>query len=704
MEKDLREEWPIVTLCLTAGEGTTKHLLVTRLARGRPPLTASVPLSAEDTGLLKRWREIMDENRDTLRGHSADEAAAWGNKEKAAWWARRAAVDAAVAALVQELQEKWLEAHGLTPLIMGNILGSGLDVVLEGVYEFAKERIEGARRRSSGGVRGKDEMKRKGRTGTRRAAAAGNTAVSEPKSARASGILELVRVCVRAGDVMSERAWFIIVRLALCGVPDQKASAESIAGEIHKRVHAAFVAGGVVVTNDCEVNSGDGNVSGKPSAAESGKIDRRSSLEIEAGRSASDGPGRGDDKTAATPAAPSASRDRASVDETTLSKMKVADLRRELSARGVVTTGLKLKSDLLTRLTDALRQEADDGVRCRRSADGTRGTADRTNKTAPTVVSLIQDKGGSKVSHSIPRQEAMTPKDEKEDDNNVDLKGTTGHRTSTCGAQRHPVVLVLDEELQVMPWEALPCHRGRPVTRVPAVPFVFSALATRWDCTASSDTSPASGDESTAETEWAPSRDGIRANRGFYVLDPENNLSNTQQRLGQVFDELRRRLGWSGIVGEAPSEEAMARALQAVDIFAYCGHGAGELFVGREAVAGLARCPVAVLMGCSSGRLKGYGDFEPSGMVSSYLVGGSPAIVANLWDVTDRDIDRFSVALFDLLVGEEREWSNGKGRQVATLAHAVAEARSECKMAFIIGHAPVCYGIPVAVAEASFRH
>ncbi len=30
-------------------------------------------------------------------------------------------------------------------------------------------------------------------------------------------------------------------------------------------------------------------------------------------------------------------------------------------------------------------------------------------------------------------------------------------------------------------------------------------------------------------------------------------------------------------------------------------------------------CCIAILMGCSSGRLKGQGDFEPSGMVAGYI-------------------------------------------------------------------------------------
>lgn len=46
-----------------------------------------------------------------------------------------------------------------------------------------------------------------------------------------------------------------------------------------------------------------------------------------------------------------------------------------------------------------------------------------------------------------------------------------------------------------------------------------------------------------------------------------------------------------------------------------------------------------LLMGCSSGALHSMGQYEPTGMALSYVVSGAPATVANLWDVTDRDID-----------------------------------------------------------------
>jgi separase len=51
-------------------------------------------------------------------------------------------------------------------------------------------------------------------------------------------------------------------------------------------------------------------------------------------------------------------------------------------------------------------------------------------------------------------------------------------------------------------------------------------------------------------------------------------------------------------------------------------------------------------MGCSSGTLHCRGGYAPQGAPLSYLLGGSPSVIANLWDVSDKDIVRFRKALF----------------------------------------------------------
>lgn len=98
-----------------------------------------------------------------------------------------------------------------------------------------------------------------------------------------------------------------------------------------------------------------------------------------------------------------------------------------------------------------------------------------------------------------------------------------------------------------------------------------------------------------------------------------------------------------------------------------------------------------------------------------YLIrahGHSPALVANLWDVTDKDIDKFADHTFRLSglsrmprgehAGDETQRSRpGAGeleegeRPLMTLTAAVAQSRDVPLLKYLNGAAPVVYGIPV---------
>jgi separase len=70
--------------------------------------------------------------------------------------------------------------------------------------------------------------------------------------------------------------------------------------------------------------------------------------------------------------------------------------------------------------------------------------------------------------------------------------------------------------------------------------------------------------------------------------------------------------------------------------------------------------------------------------------------VANLWDVTDRDIDIFSQSVFDklqLTVDGVSSWTAAKEGKTSLVA-AVAQSRTSCKLKYLTGAAPVVYGIP----------
>ncbi|KAJ1726830.1 separin protein [Coemansia sp. Benny D160-2] len=209
---------------------------------------------------------------------------------------------------------------------------------------------------------------------------------------------------------------------------------------------------------------------------------------------------------------------------------------------------------------------------------------------------------------------------------------------------------------------------------------------------------------------------GVRVDgsRVFYVLNPEGDLHRTQENFeGFVCGQQ----AWRGIVGRRPMNHECEYGLSANDIFVYFGHGGAEAYIQRTQVRGLRRCAVALLLGCSSGRLKLAGEYDALGTAMDYMIGGCPALVGNLWDVGDKDIDRFAASMLRkwglarfsdgaIEVGYEPACDdNGKQKDsndgisdnsnALSLTEAVCNARKACRMPFLTGAAPVVYGLPV---------
>ncbi|XP_040395535.1 separin isoform X4 [Cygnus olor] len=222
------------------------------------------------------------------------------------------------------------------------------------------------------------------------------------------------------------------------------------------------------------------------------------------------------------------------------------------------------------------------------------------------------------------------------------------------------------KHLQKLPWESMACLRTLPVTRLPSLHFLLSySLAQR-------------------QAGSVLCR-GINPTRTFYILNPQNNLPSTEERFRSWFESEQ---GWSGVTGAIPSQEQMQAALLEHDLYIYAGHGAGARLLDGTAIARLDCSAVALLFGCSSAALAVRGRLEGSGIILKYILAGCPLVLGNLWDVTDRDIDRYAEALL-------QGWLQaGTG---APLLHYVAQARQAPRLKHLIGAAPVAYGLPVCL-------
>ncbi|KAF2110037.1 cell division-associated protein-like protein [Lophiotrema nucula] len=303
-------------------------------------------------------------------------------------------------------------------------------------------------------------------------------------------------------------------------------------------------------------------------------------------------------------------------------------------------------------------------------------------------------------------------------------------------------ILVLDKNLHVFPWESMPCLQTSAISRLPSLVALRERL--------SAAKSPLAG-ENTPPGHYIRTDDG-----GTSILNPSGDLSHTLNTIKPRLDNMNG--DWSHIVGRAPSEKEFESSLKEKELVLYFGHGSGAQFVRSKSVRRLypgsqteneskRGCATTFLFGCSSAHLTENGIYEPSGMLASYLTAGAPAVVGMLWDVTDKDCDRFAVKAGELwgLWPESKDdeeaktttKSKGKGRVAqlvaevesargpvstkksrrgreqaangsvvaentaserrrgAGLDEAVRDARDACYLRYLNGAAAVVYGIPV---------
>ncbi|KAJ2620852.1 separin protein [Coemansia sp. RSA 1358] len=345
--------------------------------------------------------------------------------------------------------------------------------------------------------------------------------------------------------------------------------------------------------------------------------------------------------------------------------------------------------------------------------------------------------------------------------------------------QRH-LILALDKHAQQIPWECLPCLCDYPISRIPSISFLQHRLATmnakrnssgepllsiessipsvklafsqksefqNMSSDSSRCHSPLLGPHGRSETVLSlgipemPSFSSLAGNntriskrqshmtndlpgvmvdgrRAFYVLNPEGDLHRTQDNF-ETF--LCAQTEWRGVVGRRPMNHECEHGLSTSDVFMYFGHGGAESYISRSQIRSLNNCAVVLLLGCSSGQLKLAGEYDALGTAMDYIIGGCPALVGNLWDVGDKDIDRFAASMLqkwglaalspneiaikhDPEDGRSKEQANCIGKsdknEAISLAEAVCQARKSCRMAFLTGAAPVVYGLPAYLHEA----
>ncbi|XP_034442068.1 separin [Hippoglossus hippoglossus] len=245
------------------------------------------------------------------------------------------------------------------------------------------------------------------------------------------------------------------------------------------------------------------------------------------------------------------------------------------------------------------------------------------------------------------------------------LVHTALSRPSVRDEPRGHVVLILDKYLQKLPWESISILKSHSVSRMPSLHSLIGLSIQKVN------------DSQSVLTQ------GVDTKKAFYVLDPDANLGNSQDRFKEWFSS---NPDWEGVCGVAPDSGQLEEAVANKDLYIYVGHGAGARFLDGQTVLKTQIRAASLLFGCSSAALAVRGDQEGQGIILNYLIAGCPFALGNLWDVTDRDIDRFTKALL------ESWFAAGPG---APLLEHMGPSRQATNLKHLIGAAPVAYGLPV---------
>ncbi|XP_025203573.1 separin [Melanaphis sacchari] len=193
--------------------------------------------------------------------------------------------------------------------------------------------------------------------------------------------------------------------------------------------------------------------------------------------------------------------------------------------------------------------------------------------------------------------------------------------------KRHPVLLILDEHLECLPWETIPCLKRHPVSRVSSVHIAHRLYNKHKDSI----------------------QNGLMKikNQGYYILNPDKTLSNAEKRMSSFLKE--RNVNWPGIQSQEPTSEQFSSILKKNNILLYCGHGNGTQYLHSLDLDKLDLQCIPMLFGCSSVKHTDKGG-RPNfvGASYGYLKAGCPCVIGMLWNVTSLDADNLARAMLNV--------------------------------------------------------
>jgi separase len=113
------------------------------------------------------------------------------------------------------------------------------------------------------------------------------------------------------------------------------------------------------------------------------------------------------------------------------------------------------------------------------------------------------------------------------------------------------LLLALDKNVHSLPWESMPCLRGRAVSRVPSLPVLLDQVALG------------------KIMQPGSTRRTVNSKKTHFILNPSGDLVKTQAAFEPFLKDMQERAGWKGVIGQKPSELEMTNILKDNELVLY---------------------------------------------------------------------------------------------------------------------------------------
>ena len=259
-----------------------------------------------------------------------------------------------------------------------------------------------------------------------------------------------------------------------------------------------------------------------------------------------------------------------------LNSLKVTELRQQLKESKLSVIGKK--SELISRIQEFNNKNKIRSLDVCMYEDPQNVIVRSVSRPASSVTSCggvecqaVGSKVGKKANVKTKSKEVKGV----DVDVDVQVKNTESSGASLNGFDDSTpghTVLILDETLQQIPWEVLPCLRGKTCSRMPSFALLLHVLTRHQPSQAAADSFGLQTISNTADSDSCHAdlvhsteeTDAVRTSNlqhTWYVLDPEGNLPTTRATMSAFLQPYIDRYNWSGFIGEIPSEEAARYAL-----------------------------------------------------------------------------------------------------------------------------------------------